>query len=78
MTKSSMEIYTKGETLGSVTASVSSLGERTQRGAHAIEDAQRSEYRWWNIQHVAQENRRAGETQVQRLKRDETREAHMP
>ena len=37
MTESSMEIYIKGETRGSASASVSSLGERTQRGAHAEE-----------------------------------------
>src|SRR6266542_2079221 len=58
MTESSMEIYTKGETRGSAMASVSSLGERTQRGAHARKDAQRSEYRRRSIQHMAQENRR--------------------
>src|SRR6266540_4542611 len=35
MAKSSMEIYTKGETLGSALVSISSLEERTQRGDHA-------------------------------------------
>ena len=45
MMESSMEIYTKGETRGSASASASSLGERTQRGAHARKDTQRSEYR---------------------------------
>ena len=45
-TESSIEIYTKGGNTGSAMALVSSLGERTQRGAHARKDAQRSEYKW--------------------------------
>src|SRR6266508_4356627 len=38
-TESSMEIYIKGGTRGSASTPVSSLGERTQRGAHARKDA---------------------------------------